>query len=229
MTVAAGTRLRVVGQAFHSSGIQSITVGGQLAQVRPAAGGVVDFEASLTVPAGVNNIALEARPASGDPIRRTFAVNATGAAPAPAPTAAPAATLYSPGGAAARSILPGLGQVYTRRPVLGALVMGGAAGAIAVGVLSKKTTVRCLSPLADGTCPPGQEHSRSEESPYLVAGLGAAAAVAVIAAIEAYSAAKRLNAQGASRTGAIPSWLVKSGPMIDVSAQGVQLGIRLTR
>ena len=228
LSVAVGTRLRVVGQAFHSSGIQGITVGGQPAQIRPAAGGVVDFEASLTVPTGTSNISLEARPTSGEPIRRTFALTATGSAPEGG-GAAPAAVLYSPGSAAARSILPGLGQIYTKRPVLGVLFMGAGAGAAAFGLISKKTTVNCLAPLADGSCPAGQEHSRSEENPYLIAGLGGAAAIVVVAAIEAYTAAKRVNAEGAARTGEVPRWLAHNTPTLGVTPNGLQLGIRLTR
>ena len=127
-------------------------------------------------------------------------------------------------------VVPGLGQAYTRRPLLGALFLGVGAGAAAAGLLYKEATVRCLAPLVDGSCPPGEELSRSEETPYLVAGLGVAGAMALVAAIEAYVSANRLNAEDAAqRTGEVPSWLAHASPRIDVSPQGLTLGIRLTR
>ena len=49
-------------------------------------------------------------------------------------------------------------------------------------------------------------------------------------AIEAYVSANRLNAEDAAqRTGEVPSWLAHASPRIDVSPQGLTLGIRLTR
>jgi hypothetical protein len=121
-----------------------------------------------------------------------------------------------------------LGQVYTRRPLLGLLFVGVGAGAAATGILYKETTVRCLSELTDGVCPAGQVYSSAEETPYLVAGLGAAGAMALIAAIEAFVSAKRLNAQAATQTGALPSWLAHAGPVLDVSPRGLTVGIRLS-
>jgi hypothetical protein len=137
--------------------------------------------------------------------------------------------MYSAGGAAVMSLLvPGLGQMYTRRPLLGFLFIGVSAGAAATGVLYKELRVQCLVPLENGVCPAGREQSRTEETPYLVAGLGAAGAMALVAAIEAYAAAKRMNNQGAERTGEIPFWPAPAGPVIDVSPQGLKVGIRLT-
>ena len=232
LTVASGTRVRVLGQAFHGTGIQAITVGSEAMQVRPAAGGVVDFEGYLTISPGMTDVAIEARPASGDPVLRTFTVVATGAGPAGGGerAAAPApAAVYSPSGAMVRSLfLPGLGQMYTRRPVLGAVFIGAAVGAAGLGLFSTETTVRCLAPLTDGTCPSGAEHSREEKKPYMAAGLGGVAAVAVVAAIEAFTAAKRLNEEG-GQANAGPSWRERSTPVFAVSPDGLQLGLRITR
>jgi hypothetical protein len=226
LSVTAGSTVRVVGQAFHTSGIRAVTVAGEPADIRPGARGVVDFEAALVVPAGVPSVAVVAIPTSGEPLGRSFTVRVLGG-PAPGP---PPSARFNAGGAAVLSLfVPGLGQVYTRRPLLGALFLGVGAGAAATGLLYKETTVRCLSPLVDGYCPLGEELSRSEETPYLIAGLGVAGAMALVAAIEAYVSANRLNAQELERTGEVPSWLAHASPLIDVSPQGLTLGIRLTR
>jgi hypothetical protein len=186
---------------------------------------VVDFELSFAVPAGVPSVAVVATPTSGESIGRRFAVRVLGAAqPEPLPSAT-----YSPGGAAALSLLiPGLGQVYTKRPMLGVLFIAAGAGAAATGVLYKETTVRCLAPLTNGVCPAGQETSHHEETPYLIAGLGVAGGMALIAAIEAYVSAKRLNAQGGARTGEVPVWPAQAGPVINLSPRGLSVGIRFS-
>jgi hypothetical protein len=127
-------------------------------------------------------------------------------------------------------LIPGLGQVYTGRPVLGVLFLGGAAGAAAFAVLSTETTVRCLAPLVGGGCPAGQEPSRLEDTPYLVPGLAAAGGLAVIAAVEAFLAARRHNARvSAGGMGAAPSRQAPLRPTVGVSARGFELGFRLHR
>jgi len=117
--------------------------------------------------------------------------------PEPEPEArsgAAGARLLSPTGAAVRSlVIPGLGQAYTGRPALGALFFGAAGGALAFGVLSEKTTIECLDASAGSTCPPDQIRDRIVERPYLAPSIGAAAALAVIGAWDAYRAARRRN------------------------------------
>jgi hypothetical protein len=231
LVAAVGTRIRVVGQAFHSGGIAAITIDGQAATIRAAAGGVMDFEGYLTISSGESEVAIEARPQSGTPLRRMFGLLGTGGAPPPPPPIIeepPVAVAYSPGGAAVRSLfIPGLGQVYTKRPALGILFIGAAGGAAAFGILSKETTVRCLAPLASGTCPSGQEHSRVEDTPYLIPGIAAAAGIAAIAAIEAFTAAKRLNRESGLGSRPDGSWLAQSRPLIGVSRNGLVLGVRV--
>ncbi len=236
LMVAVGSQIRVIGQAFHSDGILSITIGGQPAEVRPAVGGVVDFEGLLTIAPGANEVAVEARPTQGDPVRRSFPLLGTGAAQPPLADAAPpppppaAVAVYSPGGAMVRSLLvPGLGQFYTERPLLGVAFVGASVGAAAFGILSKTTTVRCKSSLTNGECPASQVHSRSDESPNLAVGVGAAVGIAALAAIEAYSAARRLNESGAlALRGSRDSWLGRGTPLIAASDAGLQLGVRIS-
>lgn len=112
---------------------------------------------------------------------------------------------YSPGGALVAGLLvPGLGHFTTDRPLLGALVLGTAVGAIAVGVSSQRLKVDCLSPPVDGRCPPDDVLRERTERPYMVPAIGVAAAVGVLGAIDAYAGARRRNgrAAGGVRTGA---------------------------
>jgi hypothetical protein len=62
---------------------------------------------------------------------------------------------------------------------------------------SKEITVQCKSPLSGGTCPSGAIANESTSRPLLVPGLAGAGALAIIAAFEARSAAKKKNAQSA--------------------------------
>ncbi len=83
-------------------------------------------------------------------------------------------------------LIPGVGHFYTGRPVLGTVVLATAAGAAATGLLMKERTVECLSRPSNGdVCPSGQVADESVERPYLLPGLGVAAAVTLIGAIHA--------------------------------------------
>jgi hypothetical protein len=104
--------------------------------------------------------------------------------------------LLSPGGAAIRSLLiPGLGQFYTGRPVLGAAFLSAGVGSLALGVLSKSTTVVCAANGVD-ECPANQVISETSSSK-AVLGAAGMVAVGVVAALEARAAAKRLNVSAA--------------------------------
>ncbi len=94
----------------------------------------------------------------------------------------------SPGAALVLGILiPGMGQFYSGRVVGGLTVLGLAGGAVAAAFLIKKVDVQCLSePGPGGTCPEGQVLREEVHRPYQLAGLGAAAAIGVIGAIEAF-------------------------------------------
>ncbi len=238
LSAPVDARVRVVGQAFHPDGIESVLIGPEPAELGEVAGGVVEFRGYVAVRAGMGGVTIEAHPPTGEPLIVMFAVATTapeagpeGAAPVRAdppvpvepvpveperveperpgrdrpepgeaaasptgPTSGAEVRHYSPGVAALGSlVVPGLGQLYTGRKLRGVLFLGAAAGAIATGLLSEETTVQCLEPLTDGECPSGAVHSEEVDKPYLVAGLAGAGAVALLAALDGYLGAKRLN------------------------------------
>jgi tetratricopeptide (TPR) repeat protein len=94
----------------------------------------------------------------------------------------------SPGVALALGVLmPGMGQFYSGRALGGVAVLALAGGSVAAGFLIKQVQVKCLAePGPDGTCPEGQVLSQDVRRPYRIAGLGAAAAIGVIGAAEAF-------------------------------------------
>jgi tetratricopeptide (TPR) repeat protein len=91
------------------------------------------------------------------------------------------------------AVIPGAGQFYTGRPVLGTTVLGLAGGALAAGLLYERTTVRCRVADPGDTCPPDQIASTTTERPYMVPAIGVAAGVTLIAAIEAAIRAGRIR------------------------------------
>ena len=147
------------------------------------------------------------------------------------PTAAapPTAAMprFNPGSAMTRSlIVPGLGQFYTGRPVLGVLFLAAWGGAIGAAVLSQETTVECLARVTD-VCPAADIRGESVSRPLLVIGAGGALAIAVISAFEAKAAAGRLNrASGGDDAGGevLSGWATLLGARPD---GGVTLGLRL--
>ena len=89
-------------------------------------------------------------------------------------------------------VLPGMGQFSTGRPLPGFSVMALAGGALATGFLVEEVQVECLVDVPPGgECPPGQAFDEDVERPYLTVGIGAAALVTLIGAIEAYVRARR--------------------------------------
>jgi tetratricopeptide (TPR) repeat protein len=92
------------------------------------------------------------------------------------------------------ALVPGGGQYYTGRPTLGAAVTALAGGVVAAGVLHRRTTIHCRDAQAD-ICPEDMISSRDTERPLLLPAIGAAAGLALVAAIEA---ATRVN--GASQS-----------------------------
>ncbi|MGE0159716.1 MAG: hypothetical protein AB7T31_09925 [Gemmatimonadales bacterium] len=96
----------------------------------------------------------------------------------------------SPGGALALGMaFPGMGQYYSGRSLSGTVVLSLAAGAVAAGILYKEVTVHCLTPSA-GSCAPGDVVDESSERPYLWPAIGAAGAVTLAGAIEAFVRAR---------------------------------------
>lgn len=102
---------------------------------------------------------------------------------------------YNPVAALATGlVVPGLGHFTTGRPVTGAVFLGSAAGALAVGLLTQRTEVECLATPVDGRCPPDQVLRENVERPYLTAALAVAAAIGIGGAIDAYRGARSRNA-----------------------------------
>jgi tetratricopeptide (TPR) repeat protein len=102
----------------------------------------------------------------------------------------------SPTGALALGVaFPGMGHYYSGRGLTGTIVLATAAGAVAAGVLVKEVTVRCLNAAPGGSCPPGDVVEESTSRPYLIPAIGAAAAVTVIAAFEAFVRARGRRAE----------------------------------
>lgn len=92
----------------------------------------------------------------------------------------------SPGSALALGlVVPGGGQFYTKRPVLGTTMLGLAGIAAATGFLYKETTVLCRRPDSSDNCPPEEVAGRESERPWLGASIGVAAVLTIGAAIEA--------------------------------------------
>lgn len=96
--------------------------------------------------------------------------------------------------------IPGFGQFHTDRPVGGLLVLTAAAAAAGFGALYAETEVLCRTP--EDPCPPNQIIEETTTRPLLAPGLGAAAGIALVAAIEGFVKAKSLNEEAATVVGA---------------------------
>jgi tetratricopeptide (TPR) repeat protein len=98
----------------------------------------------------------------------------------------------SPGGALTLGVLfPGMGQYYSGRSLGGTVVLAAAGGAVAAGMLFKELTIVCKVDVPAGaSCPAGQVHDERISRPYLRPAIGAAAAIMVIGAVEAYVRAR---------------------------------------
>ncbi|HEV2130958.1 MAG TPA: tetratricopeptide repeat protein [Longimicrobiaceae bacterium] len=137
--------------------------------------------------------------------------------------------LSSPSGALARGmVIPGLGQFYTRRPALGALVLAGA-GATAYLAMQPREGTRRMERLD----PNGQPVVWTEpvtEYPYLASGIAGAAAITALGALEAYIYARRLQRERDGAATASPedrSAFSLSIPRLIPSRQGILLHFQL--
>ena len=104
-------------------------------------------------------------------------------------------TRYSPGTAFAAGLIPGVGHFYTGRPGAGMLFLATAGGAAAAGLLLETKHVECLVDPQGGACPPEQIRGERTERPYLMVGIGVAAAATIIGAIDASRGARSRNAR----------------------------------
>ncbi len=103
--------------------------------------------------------------------------------------------VYSPGVAFVRGVLPGFGQFYTRRPVLGvtALVLVAASSGFAFA----QTTSETIVPYVDPNGVPAPYTRTTSERPYFAPAVGSAVVLSVAAAFEAVRFAQR-SQRGAS-------------------------------
>lgn len=105
---------------------------------------------------------------------------------------------YSPGQAMVLGlVVPGMGEIYAGRTVRGLLVLGAAAGAAATGLLVERVAIDCLIVPVDDFCPADQIANERTERPYRTAGFGAAAAITLLGAIDAYFGARSQNERAA--------------------------------
>lgn len=208
LRIAEGERLVVEGSVSHAAGIDSIRIGDARAEVRPEPGttDLFNFSRTLTLARGTSSVTMVVFPRGAAPVPRAYPVEVVAPGVAGGPPAEPvsssgagertgvAAGQLNPGGAAVRSLLvPGLGQFYTRRPVVGVALLAGAAASLAVGLGSTRETVECLAYTAGDACPENARGTTSSTKPYMAAGLGGVAALAILGAFDAHRAAKRAN------------------------------------
>jgi len=97
-------------------------------------------------------------------------------------------------------VVPGGGQMYTRRPVRGAVLFGVAAAAMGFGLHGNTKTIAIEQ---TGTDPFGHRYTftttrSTVERPYLATGVAVAGAIAIVSAVEAFHYAGRVNT-GAER------------------------------
>lgn len=138
---------------------------------------------------------------------------------------------FDPGRALALGLVaPGLGHFYTERPVRGLLVLGAAAGAIAAGVLNEDVDIMCFDKTGRNTCPPDQIKSKVSRRPLLLPAIGAAAAITLLGAIDAFAGADEPARAGAAETDAVDGPPGRSSfhfepPTIEADHSRVQLAI----
>ncbi len=83
-------------------------------------------------------------------------------------------------------VVPGGGYFRTDRPIHGTVALVGASTALAWGMLSDRTHVRCNSPLVDNSCPAPFIATNTTSRPHLWAGVVGALAVVGATAAHAY-------------------------------------------
>lgn len=132
------------------------------------------------------------------PVRDSATIVVEDSVPAPADPDSSAAPLglKSPGSAFALGlVMPGLGEIYAGRPALGILALAAAGGAVAAGYLAESVDIRCATVPQNDVCPPADVVSETTDRPYLGAGIAVAAGIGVLAALDAFLAARRANAR----------------------------------
>ena len=135
----------------------------------------------------------------------------------------------SPSGAFVLGMVPGMGHYYTGRPVGGTITLGVAVAAVAAGFMYTNITVVCLdaNPSLE-TCPSELIVDEVTEKPYVVYGLGIAAAVTIYGAIDALRQAKRRRSEAEVLSVTPPP----TGPQLGlptVSTRGSRIDLNLVR
>ncbi|MEP6780222.1 MAG: tetratricopeptide repeat protein [Gemmatimonadaceae bacterium] len=97
--------------------------------------------------------------------------------------------VYGEGTAFARGIVPGFGQFYTGRPVLGVVVLAGVVASAGLGIY-QKTSEKTIA-YVDPNNVPAPYTQQFTERPYLLPGIAAAVGLTLGAALEAVFYAKR--------------------------------------
>ncbi|MGD2071176.1 MAG: tetratricopeptide repeat protein [Gemmatimonadota bacterium] len=137
------------------------------------------------------------------------------------------ASLPSAGATFLVGLLPGAGQFYSGRPVAGLGVLTLFGGALATALLVEDVEVLCLSDPGPGAdCPPEHVLDEQSERPYLVAGLGAAAAVTVLGAVEAFLHVRGQGAEAAGFASLEIGGTRVVGPALE-RGDGGRIGVRL--
>lgn len=135
----------------------------------------------------------------------------------------------SPSGAFALGMVPGMGHYYTGRPVGGTVILSLAVGVAAVAILSKDITTLCVNEVPPGeVCPPELIVGEITDKPFLLPGLGIAAAVTLIGAIDALLKARGRRAEAEAIGAPQPA----TGPQIGlptVTTRGNRVELNLLR
>ena len=138
--------------------------------------------------------------------------------------------LPSPSAALTLGLLfPGAGQFYSGRAWGGLAVLTLAGGAAAAGFLIEEVTVNCVGSVgAGGECPPDRVIGEVSDTPYLVHGLVAAGAVAVIGAVESFF---RARGRRSREVGALVAMEMGSARLLTptLSADGPRLNLNLVQ
>ncbi len=201
LSMQPGGSIRVQGLAHAPSGVERLEVNGTPITLSSDPAGGARFSTVVTVRPGMEAIEVVLYPESGDAYRKTLPLNVAAASPAASGRVTRAA--YNPGSVAMSGIIPGMAQFRTGNPVLGTVVLGGAGAALAAGLLSTRTVVRCGAD-AD-PCPSGSILSEETERPLLVPGMAAAVGITALGAFLGYRSAQVANERGTRVSGSIES------------------------
>ena len=138
--------------------------------------------------------------------------------------------LPSPAGALALGMVPGMGHYYTGRPMVGTLTLAGAAAALAAGMMFKNITTLCVQDVPDGaSCPDELVVDEITERPYLWHGIGVAAAITVVGAVDALLRARSRRDEAEAIAGPAEGPTVSLRPTVTSRGSRVNVGLLSVR